>query len=226
MRSTELIEEIKVDLGCDVVSLGITDRTIGLKITEALRKISAYAPRVLYGEFSGSTIEMPEDTICVLDLLTSSTSDLSTSVDDDVFSWSTIMLNSGGALYDPTSVLMMRQNARAMQSFVRIKDWHYDKETKKLYLSGIDTPSVVVKYMVPYKDLSEVKDEIVLQKVKEYSLALCKIIEGMIRRKLQNTPGAMQLDGDSLVSEGTAEKDKLDSELPTTFKYLRMGLRV
>ena len=226
MLSTELIEEIKVDLGCDVVSLGITDKTIGLKITEALRKISAYAPRVLYGEFSGSTIEMPEDTVCVLDLLTSSTSDLSTSVDDDVFSWSTIMLNSGGALYDPTSVLMMRQNARAMQSFVRINDWHYDKETKKLYLSGIDTPSVVVKYMVPYKDLSEVKDEIVLQKVKEYSLALCKIIEGMIRRKLQNTPGAMQLDGDSLVSEGTAEKDKLDSELPTTFKYLRMGLRV
>ena len=228
MTSEELRNEIKVDLGIDVVSLGISDKTIDIKIKEALRKISSYAPRVLLGEFSVGTgkIEMPEDTTCVIDVLAESLSDSSNAVTDDVFSWSMIALNSGGTVYDPVSVLTMRQNAKAMQSFIRIKDWTYLTEKHTLYLSGIDKERVTVKYMVPYKDISEVTDEIVLQNVKEYSLALCKIVEGMIRRKLQNTPGAMQLDGDALVSDGTSDRDRLNSELPTIFKYLRMGVRI
>ena len=36
----------KVDLGCDINSLGISDSSIALKIHEALRKISVYAPYV------------------------------------------------------------------------------------------------------------------------------------------------------------------------------------
>lgn len=227
MTSEDLRDEIKVDLGIDVVSLGISDKTIDIKIKEALRKISSYAPRVLLGEFSvgTGTVVMPEDTTCVIDVLAESLSDSSNAVTDDVFSWSTIALNSG-TIYDPISVLTMRQGAKAMQSFIRIKDWTYLAETHTLYLSGIDKQRVAVKYMMPYKNINEVTDEIVLQNVKEYSLALCKIVEGMIRRKLQNTPGAMQLDGDALVSEGTSDRDRLNSELPTIFKYLRMGLRV
>lgn len=226
MTVEELREEIKVDLGCDVVSLGISDTTIDLKIQEALRKISSYAPRVLIGSFTGNTIVMPEGTTCVLEILTESMSDSSTAMTDDVFSWSTVMLNSGVSLYDPTSVLTMRQEAKALQSFIRIKDWEYVSETRTLYISGLNKSRVTVKYMVPYQSLSEVTDEIVIQNVKEYALALCKIAEGMIRRKLQNTPGAMQLDGDALVSEGTSERDRLNSDLPKIFKYLRMGLRV
>ena len=74
-------------------------------------------------------------------------------------------------------------------------------------------------------DLEEIEDADILQIIKEYALALCKIIEGNIRRKLQSAPGAISMDGDALVSEGTAEKSRLDEYIPKQFSYLRFGVR-
>lgn len=227
MTEEDLVREIKIDLGVDVVSLGISDDTIEQKIVEALRKISAYAPRVVIGSFpTQSKIEMPEGTTAVLQIMSGDISSETTMVDNDVFGWTTIMMNSGTSLYDPYTILEARQNVRTLQQFIKITDFYFDKDKCELYISGATKDQLVIRYMVPYKSVDEIKDELVAQKVKEYALALCKIIEGMIRRKLQNTPGAMQLDGDSLVSEGNAEKDKLDQELPRTFKYMRMGIRL
>lgn len=227
MTTDDFIREIKIDLGVDVVSLGIRDDTIRMKVQEALRKISAYAPRVVLGSFdTAPKITMPEGTTAVLQIMSGDIASDTTMVDNDVFGWTTIMMNSGTSMYDPYTILQSRQNVRTLQSFIKITDFQFDKDKCELYISGATQPKLVIKYMVPYRKVEEIKDELVMQKVKEYALALCKIIEGMIRRKLQNTPGAMQLDGDSLVSEGNAEKDKLDQELPRTFKYMRMGIRI
>lgn len=227
MTTDDFIREIKIDLGVDVVSLGISDDTITMKIKEALRKISSYAPRVVIGSFpTSSKIEMPEGTTAVLQIMSGDIASDTTMVDNDVFGWTTIMMNSGSSMYDPYTILQSRQNVRTLQSFIKITDFYFDKDKCELYISGATQSTLVVRYMMPYRKVEEIQDELVMQKVKEYALALCKIIEGMIRRKLQNTPGAMQLDGDSLVSEGNAEKDKLDQELPRTFKYMRMGIRI
>lgn len=227
MTIEDLRDEIKVDLGIDVVSIAISDNTIELKIKEALRKISSYAPRVLYMNVSNApVIDMPEDTLCVVQMMSYDLASGTNYVDNDVFSWTTLMYNSGRGGQDPFSILQLRNQVQNLQSFVSMKDWMYDSATRKLYLSNVEGENVAIKYMVPYKSLDEVQDEIVLQKIKEYALALCKIIEGTIRRKTQSAPGAIQLDGDSMVSEGESEKSRLDQEIPEIFKYLRMGLRV
>lgn len=215
-------------MGTDVVSLAISDETIAIKVKEALRKISSYAPRVMISSFPRqSCIDMPPTTTCVLAVLATDSTSNANIEDDDVFSWSTMMYNSRQSMYDPFTILTMRNQVGTLQQFISLKDYHFDKHTKKLYLSNLSgSGNVTVKYMIPYTSIEEIVDEIVLQKVKEYALALCKIIEGMIRRKTQNTPGAMQLDGDALVSEGTAEKDRLETDLVQTFKYLQMGIRV
>jgi len=222
-----MTNEIKVDLGSDVLSLAIRDNTIEMKIKESLRKISSYAPRVLFMNVGNSSvIDMPEDTLCVVQLMSYDLASGVNYVDNDVFSWTTLMYNSGSAMYDPFTILQMRNQVQNLQSFISSKDWMYDASEKKLYLSGVSGTNVAIKYMVPYKSLEEVKDEIVLQKVKEYALALCKIIEGTIRRKTQSAPGAIQLDGDAMVSDGESEKSRLDQEIPEIFKYLRFGLRI
>lgn len=227
MKIEDIRNEIKVDMGADILSLAISDNTIDIKIKEALRKISSYAPRVLYVTLPASNvIDMPPETTCVVEILTSDATSSTEYVDNDVFSWSVMMQNSGSSMYDPFNVLTLRNQVKTLQGFISLRDWHYDEHSHKLYLSNVQGSVVTVKYMVPYKSVEEITDEIVVQKVKEYALALCKIIEGMIRRKTQSTPGAMQLDGDALVSEGTSEKDKLDTDLPQVFKYLRMGIRV
>lgn len=227
MTVEALVKEIKIDLGCDVVSLGISDETIKAKISEALRKISSYAPKVMIGSFpTASKIKMPEGTTSVLQIMSGDIASDTTMVDNDVFGWTTIMMNSGTSMFSPYTILEARQNVRTLQQFIKITDFYYDKVNNDLYISGATRDTLVIRYLIPYESIEEVNDELVIQKVKEYALALCKIIEGMIRRKLQNTPGAMQLDGDALTSEGNSEKDKLDQDLPRIFKYLRFGLRI
>lgn len=231
MLIDEMIEEIKVDLGCDVNSLGITDASIGIKINEALRKISIYAPYVCTEtlDVSNGKIQLPDDTTAVVGIMNfdkaSATKARVVADDTDLFSVSRYLYNYND-LSDPYIFLMQKNAVSTLQSFVRLDDYHYDKKSHVVYISNHEGKNLTVKYLRKYRSLEEVEDVDILQRVKEYALALCKIIEGNIRRKLQSAPGAIQLDGDSLVAEGTSEKQSIEDRLPQEFQNIRFGIRV
>lgn len=233
MDVTTMVEEIKSDLGNDIVSLGISDNTIVLKIKEAVRKISSYSPYIKVQTYNidGDKVVLSENTVMVSQVLTD---DVSGSVDrnspiydeKDLFNATRYIYNySGNTLRDPYIYMMNITELRTLQSMVEIKDWFYDKESHTLFLSNYSKSSVTVKSLEKYETLEQITDIDIIQTIKEYSLALCKIIEGNIRRKLQSAPGAIAMDGDSLVSEGISEKAKLDEQIPKTFSYLRFGIK-
>lgn len=227
----DLVEEIKVDLGCDVNSLGIRDASIRLKIKEALRKISIYAPFVVTEmlEVTDGHAQLPEDATVVIDVMnlnSSATAQARKIADDtDLFSVSRYLYNYND-LSDPYIFLMQKNAISTLQSFVKLDDYYFDKATKKLMVSNFVGKVLCVKYLRRYRSVEEIVDTDVLQRVKEYALSLCKIIEGSIRRKLQEAPGAIHLDGDSLVSEGTSEKSLIEERLVSEFQHLRFGIRV
>lgn len=231
MLLTELVEEIKVDLGCDINSLGISDQSIALKVHEALRKISIYAPYVCTEMFDlvGGSAQLPPDATVVLEVLNldkpSATNAKVIADDTDLFSVSRYLYNYND-LSDPYIFLMQKNAVSTLQNFVRLVDYRYEKSTQKLYLSNNTSSRLCVKYLRKYRNVEEIEDMDILQRVKEYALALCKIIEGNIRRKLQSAPGAIQLDGDSLVSEGMEEKRAIEDRLVSEFQNLRFGIRV
>lgn len=227
----DLVEEIKIDLGCDVNSLGISDDSIIAKIKEALRKISVYAPYVCTEMFTlkGGVVELPADTTTVIEVLnmnkTSATRARVIADDTDLFSVSRYLYNYND-LSDPFIFLMQKNAVSTLQTFVRLNDFRYEKSNHSLYVSNYEGNELCVKYLRKYRSVEEIEDTDVLQRVKEYALALCKIIEGNIRRKLQSAPGAIQLDGDSLVSEGMQEKQDIESKLVKEFQHLRWGTRI
>lgn len=231
MLVEELIEEIKVDLGCDINSLGISDDSIGLKINEAVRKISIYAPYVCTEtlKVSGGKIELPKDTTAVVGILNfnkaSATRAKVVADDTDLFSVSRYLYNYND-LSDPYIFLMQKNAVSTLQNFVRLDDYHYDKQSHTVFISNHDGSNLTVKYLRKYRSFEEIEDVDILQTVKEYALALCKIVEGEIRRKLQSAPGAIQLDGDSLVSEGMSEKQAIEDGLVSKFQNIRFGIRV
>lgn len=231
MLVDELIAEIKVDLGCDINSLGISDTSIGLKINEAVRKISTYAPYVCTETFkvSGGKIELPEDTTSVVGILNfnkaSATRAKVVADDTDLFSVSRYLYNYND-LSDPYIFLMQKNAVSTLQNFVRLDDYHYDKNSHTILISNHDGSDLTVKYLRKYRSFEEIEDVDIQQTVKEYALALCKIIEGEIRRKLQSAPGAIQLDGDSLVSEGMSEKQAIEDGLVSKFQNIRFGIRI
>lgn len=232
VKIDELVEEIKVDLGSDINSLGISDDSISLKIHEALRKISVYAPLVCTEVFalSGSqnSAQLPEDATTVFEVLNldkpAATKARVAMDDTDLFSVSRYLYNYND-LSDPYIFLMQKNAVSTLQNFVRLTDFRFEKSNHTLYLSNAHVKNVCVKYLRKYRSVEEIEDIDVQQIVKEYALALCKIIEGNIRRKLQSAPGAIQLDGDSLVSEGMSEKRDIEAKLPNMFQNLRFGIR-
>lgn len=231
MLTTDLVEEIKVDLGCDINSLGISDTSIDLKIKEAVRKISIYAPYVCTEtlQVSGGKISLPEDTTTVVAIMNfnkSSAKRARVIADDtDLFSVSRYLYNYND-LSDPYIFLMQKNAVSTLQGFVKLDDYHYDKHSHTLFISNHEGEKLTVKYLRKYRSFEEIEDVDIQQIVKEYALALCKIIEGNIRRKLQSAPGAIQLDGDSLVSEGMSEKQAIEDRLPNEFQNIRFGIRV
>lgn len=230
MLITEMVEEIKIDLGCDINSLGISDNSIEVKIKEAVRKISTYAPYVCTETLpvTGGYVQMPEDTMIVINVLNKDKNSASTGQvvadDTNLFSVSRYLYNYND-LSDPYIFLMQKNAVSSLQQFVESRDGRYDKESKRYYLSNFDGVSATVQYLRKYRSLEEIEDIDIIQVVKEYSLALCKIIEGNIRRKLQSAPGAIQLDGDALVSEGISEKNSIEDSLARRFQHLRFGMR-
>lgn len=231
MDKQEMVKLIQADLGGDVLSLGIKPETIELKIDEALRKVGAYCPRVLVQSFPvvGEKIQMPEGTIAVQDVMTFKdpvefTRGRDNTGDIDIFHVGNYMLASYPQ-FDPTTYFMRMNELETMMNFIEKTDWFYEKETRTLYLNYYNRPTATVKFLKKYTDVSEIIEDDVLDLVKNYALALCKIIEGTIRRKLQNAPGAMLLDGDALVSEGNEEKMRLEEEIKKQFSNIRFGFR-
>ena len=229
MDKEMLIEEIQLDLGSDVNSLGISEDTIELKIKEAIRKISSYTPYREAAAFpvSNNRVKLPDDTIAVTlvyNIEQPKNNNATYHSDEYLFSMSSYHQYSD--FRDPFILLMQKNQMNTLQNFVSIRDWLYESHTKTLYLNNFSGTSVSIQYFRRYREIEEIEDEDLVQLVKEYSLALCKIIEGTIRRKLQNAPGAIQMDGDALVSEGMSEKERLDELIPKKYSYLRMGIRI
>lgn len=227
----ELREEIKLDLGGDIVSLGISNNTIDMKIKEAVRKVTAYAPVVVVESLpcSNGQVELPKGTTSVIAVYTMDVSEVTSAkinMEDDInlFSARRYLLGSD-PLKDPYIYLMHKTELDTLQTFISIEDYMYDKGSRKLFINNYTKPNATIKYFMRTDDINDIEDPDVLQIIKEYALALCKIIEGNIRRKLQNAPGAIQMDGDALVSEGTAERDRLDERISKEFPNIRFGIR-
>lgn len=232
MNVESLVDEIKLDLGFDINSLGISDDTIKLKIKEAVRKISSYSPYVKIDSYNleNNKAKLPENTVTVIQVLTSNIKGAinrqSPLYDEtDLFNASRYIYNYS-PMSDPYIYMMNISEIRTLQNMVALNDWFYNKGDHYLYINNAPSNNITVKSLETYTDLEKVTDIDMIQYVKEYALALCKIVEGNIRRKLQSAPGSIQMDGDSLVSEGMSEKSRLDEEIPKTFSYLRFGLRV
>lgn len=232
MTIGELVNEIKVDLGCDINSIGISDESIKMKIAEATRKVGSYAPQVVIGSFglSNNAVELPENTIMVAQILTNnvstSTNRNSPLYDEaDLFNATRYSFNVGNIMTDPYIYLMNITEMKTLQNLVSLDDWYFNKANHTVYFSNPTSQTMVIKFLQKYASVEDVEDPDIIQVIKEYSLALCKIVEGNIRRKLQAAPGAIQMDGDSLVNEGMSEKSRLDEEIPRQYQNLYFGIR-
>lgn len=90
-------------------------------------------------------------------------------------------------------------------------EWLAGYNTIKIFPTPYRTYPVIVRYLQKKPDFAQVT-----QAMMEGSLALCKIVVGRIRSRIQNPPGpngGVQLDGQQILQEGLDEKKQWQEDL-------------
>jgi len=120
--------------------------------------------------------------------------------------------------------------------------WRYDRYTNKLHIDpappittvltsaspsgAVDSPG----YVLLKVSVIEGTDEDIYNEptVKDYTLAKCKVLLGLIRRKFSSFSSVgnqgISLDGDALISEGNDEIEKLEERLREEESYTGYGI--
>jgi hypothetical protein len=93
--------------------------------------------------------------------------------------------------------------------------------TKILHIAPTPDDSLLKLFVEVFRSAST--DELLNERfVRDHALALCKIQLGEIRSKFQSLPGfnnAVSLNGTDLKNEGKEEKDALENDLISQFKW-------
>lgn len=111
------------------------------------------------------------------------------------------------------------QYAQSELSTFTFNDWYLDVSEKKLYLDGF-TGWITVQYVKSDITVEDLVDNTHWKNwVRDYVFAMAKIIEGRIRGKYKLQTGPFEIESDELISEGTSEKENLESQLNEDMGY-------
>jgi len=117
------------------------------------------------------------------------------------------------ANFDVAQYYMYLQQIQDFKTMLQIQK-HWDLVNNTIVVHP--TSAFISKIGLLYGEIPPLAQIENIEWINDYSLALCKITLGLIRRKysgMQMAGGGLSLDGDALVSEGNAEKEKLDADL-------------
>jgi len=124
--------------------------------------------------------------------------------------------------FDMVSYYMLQQWIHYLK-YVTTSKWRlfFNVNTKILHVAPTPEDSMTKLFIEVFRQSDT--DELLNERfVREYSLALCKIQLGEIRSKFGSLPGfnnSVSLNGDTLKTEGQAEKEKLEDDLINLFKW-------
>ena len=97
-----------------------------------------------------------------------------------------------------------------------------DKEGKKLYINcAYDAPkTVTIEYIPIYQSVEEVDDDYWTDQIARLSMALTKITLGRIRSFATQSNALWQLDGQTLLAEGTQEAQDIRTHLVENMNFI------
>jgi len=220
MLREDYIEDIKLSLGAPIVEVEIEDY-IGKQVDRAFREISRYIVATRYATIPYArcidTSEINNQIDSVVMVLRTTNPTMTTDL-EDAFSLS---MYSAGGITDGASTGLLnnittRLQVHQLKSTLRTDmDFTYDSAGHKLYVSAFyPYPSkVTVVYTTKFITVNEVEEQYWVNYIERLALAFCKEALGRIRGKYDLSSSLYKLDGDTLLSEGIAERDAIRAEL-------------
>ena len=240
---SKVIDQIKdyvlAMLGAPEVVIELSDQQLDIAVDEALAVFEEYAPREYFEWFvfnttpGQSVYKLPPEIGYVREVRYKQTgsfsfasSDLGGSLPIEYFYPGGAYAGVQGGMIDPIQPIWGRMGEWVLykqyeQMYSRLAsnlggwEWLGDFQHIKIYPIPYRVHKVAVHYIQKHKDWGRVAHA-----MKEGALCFAKIMLGRIRSKIKNPPGpngGVQLDGDTLLTEGHEQKEKWEERLITRF---------
>lgn len=218
-------EEIKLKLTGGVLELEISDATIDLAISAALREIQRYidATRLLTIPYT-NYIDLTEFKVSSVASIYRTegynvTGQDNTAQIDPMYLGMWQVLSGNGTLYNIND---WTYNYAAWNTALQLRNtistdltFRFDKSTNGLYINcGFDKPNLItIEYIPEYLSVEDVASDFWIDKLINLALALTKQILGRIRTRYTQTNALWAQDGERLLAEAETELKELRDEM-------------
>lgn len=203
-------------LGGSTVNVELDEDDLDQVIQQALDKMRAYYYGVRYIQVNGvNPIDLSSHNIIDIVGIYETGSNGITQLQSQMF------LNPGVFAYNSDfkdNYIAYLEYAKLASSYQNVNNltWKYDSLTGLLYLSK--QQECVLKCRVKVMTPSDIEEDSRWYAwVKDYSLALAKVLVGRKRSKYTLSNGQYQLDGDQLIQEGNADIARLEEGMAGSF---------
>lgn len=206
MKIAEYKDEILLNLGAPIVEVEIEDlvqRIIVASFREVRRYINiSKVITIPYAE----TIDLTPYKVQSVQYIARDRSNGTDSNLVDAFYLATTQMNTAGSISDYTRYLTIQQLKDTIS-----QDLDFTHIGNTLYVNATSPKpsSISIVYTPIFDSVEEITDEYWVDILMKLSLANSKVILGRIRGKYSNNTALYNLDGDTLISEGTQELSEL-----------------
>lgn len=223
LTNASIIQYVKYMLGYPVIEVELTDDQINEAISQALGLYSRYKPIEVLKIFSVTQglqkYEFTQDEIGrgIIELFIPSSIESNTSLDEfDIFHYNRLNLPN----LSPGDYLLEKVWWNEVKVSVgAVEEWEWFPNNTDGGTLFINPPPPRTENYAAIYIKNAVLSEVPQQDdswFKDYSLAFCKQILGVIRSKFNDVQGAessISMDGDNLRTEGAAERQVLEEQL-------------
>ena len=124
-------------------------------------------------------------------------------------------ISTSTGVYDIDDYVNALQVKRNLNIISTDMQFHWDGPNKKLYLvaNQIRPNSVTIYFKPEYYSIEDIHEDYWDTQIRKLALGQCKIAIGRIRSKYTSNSAKFQLDGNTLLQEGTAEVQEVRQRL-------------
>lgn len=215
MTREEFIEDVKISLGAPIVEVEV-EKIIGKLVDKAFREVSRYIveTKFLTIPYSTNGIDLTKYHVNSVIQIFRTRNPNRIADFTDIFALSSVYNTNATATNLMMSDYVYRTQLHQLKSAMSTDlDFTYDKPILHVATFYPRPTSITIAYIPEFKDVSDVKEQFWINYIQRLALAFTKESLGRVRGKYKLSSSLYTLDGDTLVSEGIAERDAIRTEL-------------
>lgn len=214
-RMKKIVQFIEVQLGAPVLELELTPENIKLIIEQAFDEIVHYMTDLYTVTVSyAQCIDLKDYNVDAVECVMRANDSVMTGM---TFVYPYMGLNNITGSYNLEGYADALLSVRNMNTISTDMDFHWDKPNRKLYVvANPNVPAYVTIVFKPeYFNVEDIREQYWETQLRRLALGMSKVVLGRIRSKYKSSTTKFELDGDTLLAEGTTEieavRQRLDS---------------